>query len=64
MKMTAKNLLLLSVAIAMALGSPVDNSDIESRQAPLVNTTYRLGDDVIPSSYELDLTPHFVAVSF
>lgn len=59
--MIAKGFLLLSAAIVLIVGSPVENEvlDIESRQGTV---NYRLTDDFIPISYEIELTPYFAQV--
>lgn len=63
LEMITKSILLLSAAIVLTIGSPVENEarDIESRQAASI---YRLNDDVIPVYYILELTPYLDGVRF
>lgn len=51
--MIVKLFLLLSAAIALTIASPLNK---EGRQ---VAPNYRLSEDIKPSSYAIEITPHF-----
>lgn len=54
------SLLLSACVIALCAGSPVEFRALDTGIAPLADdVNYRLSDDVIPTIYDLELTPYF-----
>lgn len=57
--------LVLSAVIGFVISSPIEFDPTENEIAPAADGTvdYRLGRDVLPSRYDIKLTPYFVNVS-
>lgn len=61
-----KTLLVLSSLTGFIAGSPIEEKqqDIAVAQAIVNPADYRLPTDVLPETYELEITPYFANVSF
>lgn len=61
MKLISQTLLVLSVFIGLAVGSPVETEAFEVAPVPAADdeADYRLNTDVKPIHYELEIEPYF-----
>jgi|SRR5690349_9783191 len=60
MKWATKEFLLMSAFIGILVGSPLEfDTDIAIITPAAADLTYRLSRNVLPSKYELELTPYF-----